>query len=210
MRKPVEIDDLKKAREIAEQIVKSNYQPKFTPTAASKQLYCFIIEYIYANFKHKYQICENPSTCKAIGITGNTGSGKTLAMYMMRDFCNIDKPKYMGGGKVRVFKPLFKSAKAIATEYNTQGGGVIETLSTVDSLIIDDLGSEKKNVNYFGTNINVMQTIIEERYSNNLLTHFTTNFTMDEVEEMYGDRVRSRLHQMTNIIEYVDIDHRMK
>ena len=48
-----------------------------------------------------------------------------------------------------------------------------------------------------------MEQILLNRYDNNLpfkFTHITTNKSVDEIEQMYGTRVRSRMKEMFNMI----------
>ena len=69
----------------------------------------------------------------------------------------------------------------------------------------DDLGTEN-NLKYFGNECNVMAEILLSRYdlfiSKKLLTHITTNLSATEIEKQYGNRVRSRLREMVNLIAY--------
>lgn len=69
----------------------------------------------------------------------------------------------------------------------------------------DDLGVEN-NLKYYGNECNVMAEILLSRYdlfiSHNMLTHITTNLNSSEIESMYGNRVRSRMRQMFNLIGF--------
>lgn len=65
-----------------------------------------------------------------------------------------------------------------------------------------DLGTEGEKKN-FGNTMNVMEHIIFQRYENKLPfnhTHITTNLDADEIESMYGIRVRDRLREMCNLL----------
>jgi len=64
----------------------------------------------------------------------------------------------------------------------------------------DDLGEEPLSVSHYGTRANVMQHILEERYNRQCLTLATTNHNVQELGEMYGERVESRLQEMFNLI----------
>lgn len=69
----------------------------------------------------------------------------------------------------------------------------------------DDLGAEKQ-IKHFGNDCNVMAEILISRYEqfieNNSITHITTNLSASELENYYGNRVRSRLRNMFNLIAF--------
>lgn len=82
----------------------------------------------------------------------------------------------------------------------------------------DDLGTETIPSKRFGEEKNVMAEIILSRYDRiqqehmtnmddqyrfkNHHTHFTTNKNAEQIEQLYGDRVRDRLKEMCNIIVF--------
>ncbi len=51
-----------------------------------------------------------------------------------------------------------------------------------------------------------MAEVLLSRYdlfvSQHMITHLTTNLAASELEELYGDRVRSRLREMFNLIAF--------
>ena len=69
----------------------------------------------------------------------------------------------------------------------------------------DDLGTEH-NIRYFGNDCNVMAEILLSRYDhfteNKTVTHLTTNLAASEIETYYGNRVRSRMRAMFNLIAF--------
>jgi hypothetical protein len=69
----------------------------------------------------------------------------------------------------------------------------------------DDLGAES-TFKYYGNQCNVMGEILLSRYdhfiSNHMLTHATTNLSASELEDYYGNRVRSRMREMFNLIAF--------
>ena len=72
----------------------------------------------------------------------------------------------------------------------------------------DDLGTEN-NLKYFGNECNVMAEILLSRYdlfiSKKLKTHITTNLSATEIETHYGNRVRSRLRELCNLIAFDNV-----
>jgi len=63
----------------------------------------------------------------------------------------------------------------------------------------DDFGTENDASN-FGKK-NLLKDILEERYARKKKTHITTNLSLGEIKNKYGDRVFDRLQEMFNIIE---------
>lgn len=68
----------------------------------------------------------------------------------------------------------------------------------------DDLGTEDIKINY-GNVANVMQHILLNRYDSQqplYNTHITTNAGADQIKDLYGERLASRMREMFNIIEF--------
>lgn len=68
----------------------------------------------------------------------------------------------------------------------------------------DDLGQEITNTKYFGTERNVMEEVLIQRYKNGLFTstHITTNLNREMIKETYGIRVADRIREMFNFIAF--------
>jgi hypothetical protein len=145
---------------------------------------------------------------KGIAIVGPFGCGKTSLVRGFR--LNPHNPYTM------------ISARDIAEEYvsysqdkkSTGGRQVLKNYSHIREvsprefwghkyagLCIDDIGTEKV-VQHFGNVCNTIEEVILNRYDNRLIgkTHITTNLTADEIDELYGGRVRSRSREMFNWI----------
>ena len=71
--------------------------------------------------------------------------------------------------------------------------------------LFDDLGVEPTG-RHFGKDCNVLGEILLSRYdlflSNNIKTHATTNLNAQELEERYGNRVRSRMRELFNLVGF--------
>ena len=69
----------------------------------------------------------------------------------------------------------------------------------------DDLGTEN-NLKYYGNECNVMAEILLSRYdqfiTKKLITHLTTNLSATEIENSYGNRIRSRMRELFNLIAF--------
>lgn len=70
-------------------------------------------------------------------------------------------------------------------------------------IYLDDLGTEEKIINYYGTKIRWFKDFFEKFYLdgkgfNRLVV--STNLSFDQLEEMYGFRVRDRIKDVFNIV----------
>ena len=145
---------------------------------------------------HQYGINLN----KGILLTGPIGCGKTSLMTLMKHLAPI-------GNKFSL-----KPCRDISFEFIQDGYQIIHKYSIgklyqseARTYCFDDLGTEN-NLKYFGNECNVMAEILLSRYdlfiSKKLQTHITTNLSATEIEKHYGNRVRSRLREMVNLIAF--------
>lgn len=166
-----------------------------------------LIKKMLAYFLKDEFMCEqeNISLRKGIMLSGTIGCGKTSLMLLMKYFNNSMQHIY-----------LVKPCRDVAFEFIQQGYEVIQRYgkqsfyrngsNTIPKHIcFDDLGIEN-NIKYYGNECNVMAEILLSRYdcfiSSNLITHLTTNLSASEIETMYGNRVRSRMREMFNLIAF--------
>ncbi len=130
---------------------------------------------------------------RGIYLYGPTGTGKTTLMQCFADFTHTTRLKYF----------RMRSSKQIVSEVLSKGDS-IELLKysdskTIHDLAFDDLGHETE-CKIYGTTINCLEDILVARYEKKLLTHCTSNLTMDFVKKRYGQRLESRMYEMFNII----------
>jgi DNA replication protein DnaC len=137
---------------------------------------------------------------KGLLITGPVGCGKTTLLELMKLIAVPEK------------KFFFFTCREIGFEFIQDGYQVIHLYSkgvpnqrTRSNMAFDDLGTEQ-TLKYFGNETNVMAEILLSRYDlyiqNGLTTHITTNLSATELEDAYGNRVRSRLKKMCNLIAF--------
>ncbi len=161
-----------------------------------------IIYKLIAYFLKDQSTCHqfNIDLQKGILLTGPIGCGKTSLMTIMKYLTPIEH------------KFIVKPCRDISFEFIQDGYSVIHKYSKgrlyeSDPKIIcfDDLGLEN-NLKYYGNECNVMAEILLSRYdifiSKHIPTHITTNLSASEIETQYGNRVRSRMRQMVNLIAY--------
>ncbi|MGO3184464.1 MAG: hypothetical protein ACTIJ9_16675 [Aequorivita sp.] len=72
------------------------------------------------------------------------------------------------------------------------------------SIHFEDLGAERK-LNHFGNSIEFMSDIIQLRYAKSrrsiCKTFITTNLSLDEIQNRYGERFYDRMFEMFNLIQ---------
>lgn len=145
---------------------------------------------------HQYNIDLN----KGILLSGPIGCGKTSLMNLIKYIIPVEH------------KFSVKSCRDISFEFIQDGYEVIHRYSkgklyesNSRNYCFDDLGTEN-NLKYFGNECNVIAEILLSRYdlfiSKKLQTHITTNLSASEIEKQYGNRVRSRLRELCNLIAF--------
>lgn len=155
-----------------------------------------------------------PSLDKGIILMGNVGSGKTILMDIFKNVfggfgivtCRQIAAKYTDEGH-QSLAIYGRDAVQENTKWKYSHGIAQRTENgTIHyNKLFDDLGAEG-DAAYYANKINVIGEVIQDRYETfckypNLVTHFTTNLTIEEIESNYGTRVVSRLHQMCNFIK---------
>lgn len=139
----------------------------------------------------------NISYQKGILLSGPVGCGKTSIMRLVSTLVPRNRTY------------TIKTAREVTMEFSKQGYDTINKYSrsirSPKAICFDDIGIEPP-MRYFGDSINVMGEILLSRYdlfiSKGILTHATTNYSSTEIEDRYGNRVRSRLREMFNLISY--------
>ncbi len=130
---------------------------------------------------------------KGILLSGPVGCGKTSLMKLLRYIT----PHYSSYEMI--------STRNVTFTFNHIGYKIIEEYGDNRFYCFDDLGIEPTG-RYFGKDCNVMGEIFLSRYDlfleHKLKTHATTNLNAQELEERYGNRVRSRMRQLFNLIAF--------
>lgn len=159
-----------------------------------------IVYKLIAYFLKDEQACLqfNLNLNKGILLSGPIGCGKTSLMNLMKYLTPIE------------YKFSVKPCRDISFEFIQDGYQVIHKYSKGQLYksepkiyCFDDLGLEN-NLKYYGNECNVMAEIILSRYdlyiSRHIQTHITTNLSASEIETQYGNRIRSRMRELFNLI----------
>ncbi|WP_422860658.1 ATPase [Flagellimonas sp. S174] len=134
---------------------------------------------------------------KGILLSGPVGCGKTSLIHLLKHLVPHRKPYEVVPTRNIVFG------------FNHLGYRTIEDYGNTQFFCFDDLGVEPIGRHY-GKDCNVMGEILLSRYelfchserSRRVKTHATTNLNAAELEERYGNRVRSRMRQLFNLVAF--------
>ena len=150
---------------------------------------------------------------KGILLSGPVGCGKTSLMHLMKYFSNHQQAIYILKPCREVSFEFIKDGYEVMNRYGRNSFAKSGQTEIPRHYCFDDLGTEN-NLKYFGNECNVMAEVLLTRYdlfvSRKLITHITTNLSAGEIEKMYGNRVRSRMRELCNLIAFpsVAIDKR--
>lgn len=142
---------------------------------------------------------------KGLWLAGNMGTGKSTLLRAVKNYCAItaderspNLPRYM----------VWRHAKDIASGYEEEGASYLSDLCNIDTLIIDDLGTESLTTMRYGNALNVVEEVLSRRYDRKKMTMVTTNFNMDQIKKVYRERIYDRVREMFNVVEFIGPSHR--
>jgi DNA replication protein DnaC len=171
---------------------RQSYGPNFSVKVEDKDLLHKLLSYGISS--EEQCAIHGLDLRKGILLTGPVGCGKTSLMTLLPAFM-FPFQKYQ-----------VKTTREIAAEFHKEGFETIQKYGLRPKPIcLDDLGVEQ-NIKHFGNECNTIGEILLNRYdlfvNQGIVTHATTNLNADELEEIYGIRVRSRLRSMFNLISF--------
>lgn len=175
---------------------KLSYGDNFTIYPRDYKTIFKLIVYLYRDQYHAARL--GIDLRKGLLLSGPIGCGKTTLMSLVR------RLEFPGFGYQMV------SAREICLLFMESGHAVIKHYGSAATRLpqvfcFDDLGTETA-MKYFGNETNVMAEIMLLRYDlyihSGIPTHVTTNFSASELESFYGNRVRSRMREMFNLISF--------
>jgi hypothetical protein len=167
------------------------------------------------------------SLSKCLYISGPVGCGKTTAIMLLastpgaiHDFsmnkCVEDIAENGWGDGITIAPYKIRdivAAQRIEDSYKEHGEDGLHRYLAGREMVIDDFGNEEFSAKHFGNPKNVLEFIMNRRHQvwhgGGKRTHITTNvMSGDDIERLYGGRLRSRFREMFNFIDWVGEDKR--
>lgn len=150
---------------------------------------------------------------KGLWIIGNVGSGKTLLFESFKKYT---------GEILRVNSFNYYTANEIISNTEIEGQSYLSIFSddmengkpNPRTVYIDDCFSGSDKIKHYGTDKNVIESIIELRYNvykkYRKLTHISTNVNPGDVGDLFTDkdRLTSRMQEMFNMYMFNSKDFR--
>lgn len=169
-------------------------------------------------FDKAYQRCKNYCSVSSkileegygIYLFGNSGVGKThLTACMVNELVSQNRPV--------LFTNFFEISQMIRSTFRNKKDSeseMINKISTIDFLFIDDIGTEK--VTKDGEDNWLQEKIFEilnKRYNNKKPTVFTSNYTLEELINSRGlmEKTVDRILEMSSLLLKIEGEsHRIK
>lgn len=140
---------------------------------------------------------------KGILLSGPIGAGKTVLMSLVKHFFPRDRQYRIKPARNVSFEYERSGFRSIALYMGEKVPGLRGGYNPI--YCFDDLGIELPQKHY-GNECDVMGEVLLSRYdlfvNEKVPTHATTNLSATEIENRYGNRVRSRMREMFNLFAF--------
>lgn len=144
-------------------------------------------------------------------LCGSCGNGKTTLLYALQSAVNFLEnrnhfrfienahPNYKVGMEIIDVRRILQVANDDIK---------FKDFCNRDMLGIDDVGKEPAEIMNYGTVMNPVIDLLEQRYQRQVFTAITTNLTPREIRDKYGTRISDRFKEMLEVIVFQDVGYR--
>lgn len=171
----------------------------------------------FANVSPDFEILKQMQKGKSFLLTGAVGTGKThklisvLYAHLFEKIAPLSNdesaPTIPEKHIKKHFMTVTEALRAIKDEFDhPKTEGIIDFMIRKEMVFLDDLGAEKASEWVKEQ----LYSIINERYNWMRPVLITTNLSIQEIANNYGDRFASRIVEMCEIIKFTGSDRRLK
>lgn len=185
--------------------VRDNIKLKFIFDKENTALITELIKYFWGQPSCRLELT------KGVVLYGKTGTGKSMIFDVLNILTAMEGAygiPFKAGNQPCYFNLKKIHAGEMTSEMVNKKFELFNNCLKYRSLFIDEIGKDLMKVNFWGNEICPFETIIETRDLFPNLLFGTTNLSLNELKERYGDRVYSRLNKMVTFIEVTGNDRR--
>ena len=186
-------------------------EPRFDPKLADRNILNSLFAWVWKLDEYnKLKLDYNKGFC----FYGDLGLGKSMTLQALRQYRNglVSRHESMRED-FRMKGTWLKAASELANIFSVDGQPALIKYTTDEiNLIIDELGREPRPAKYYGTELNVIQFVLQLRYDHrrDSVTHITTNLKLEDIAQKYGAYIADRCLEMFNFIEFKGASLRSK
>lgn len=187
--------------------------PGFSISKEDREIYEQAIKYFAADKSCKYPLD------KGLFFYGPVGVGKTLLFKILHllnrgtqssNSFRILTVNDLIDGITESGQGFWNTSRITSSGYRNDANRYIT--NKPQHLLLDDLGQSARIAFHYGNSIDVITAFIQRRYieytDKHVLTHISTNLEPDEIRELYGEFIASRLRQMCTPVRFPGDDKR--
>ena len=145
---------------------------------------CLNLGFIWKHGETEKQAINAIFNSNGAMFLGEKGTGKTLSMQLASKIWGYLRGNY-----------AFISTDKLSLKFANEGAESLLMLEKIP-LFLDDLGTEMPTYNSYGNKVDVISTLLFMRYESKAPTFCTTNLTIEQLKERYGERLADRFKQM--------------
>ena len=178
-------------------------EPRFDPKLADRNILNSLFAWVWKIDEYnKLKLDYNKGFC----FYGDLGLGKSMTLQALRQYRNGLVSRHESKREdFRMKGTWLKAASELENIFSVDGQPALIKYTTDEiNLIIDELGREPRPAKYFGTELNVIQFVLQLRYDHrrDSVTHITTNLKLEDIAQKYGAYIADRCLEMFNFIEF--------